>query len=243
MIHVRFITVRSRSMFDLVLFPVLQNPNQQSQCVPSALLIGYYAISRLSDLDSEHTLRTILKLFIQVTLPWLVAPEGINRTVAQVVLADLLEKYPEFTQDDTIRRVFRMLEENKRILAMRRKQKMILTRINPHLEASVIGLLHSSQNNLNDYVPEMLLEEMRLTMEDVLSEWYREDYPKQCSHASSTQLEEPEVISYDFQKKILPWSEVGKDEVEKRRKQSVIVVATYVDKLYEILEVLNIDQI
>lgn len=75
----------------------------------------------LSDLDSEHTLRTILKLFIQVTLPWLVAPEGINRTVAQVVLADLLEKYPEFTQDDTIRRVFRMLEENKRILAMAAK--------------------------------------------------------------------------------------------------------------------------
>ena len=239
----RFITIRSRSMFDLVLFPVLQNPNQQSQCVPSALLIGYYAISRPSDLYSEHTLHTILKLFIQVTLPWLLAPEGINRTVAQVVLADLLEKYPEFTQDDTIRRVFGMLEENKRILAMRRKQKMILTRINPHLEASVVGLLHSSQNNLNDYVPEMLLEEMRLTMEDVLSEWYREDYPKQYPHASGTQLEEPEVISYDFQKKILPWSEVGKDEVEKRRKQSIIVVATYVDKLYEILEVLNIDQI
>ena len=229
-------------MFNLVLFPILQNPNQQSQCVPSALLIGYYAISHPSDLYSDRILQSILQQFIQVTLPWLLAPEGINRTVAQVVLADLLEKHPEFTQDDTIRRVFGMLEENKRILAMRRKQKIILTRINPHLEASVVGLLHSSQNNLNDYVPEMLLEEMRLTMEDVLSEWYHEDYPEQYSHTSDTQLE-PEVISYDFQKKILPWSEVGKDEVEKRRKQSVIVVATYVDKLYGILEVLSIGRI
>lgn len=231
---------RSPSVFDMVLLPVLHNHNQQSQCIPSALLIGYFIITHPSIVYSEPILHSIREQFIQSTVPWILAPEGMNRTVAQVILSDLLEKNPEYTHDDTIRVILGMLKENKRILAMRRKQKMILSRMNPHLEASVSGLLHSNQNNLNDFEPEMLLEEMRLTMEDILSEWYREDYPEQNSHVPTQQFEEPEAISNDFQKKILPWSEVGKDEVEKRKKQSVIVVATFVDKLYHFLEVLNI---
>lgn len=77
-------------------------------------------------------------------------------------------------------------------------------------------------------------------MEDILSDWYHEDYPNQPPQYPDRTIDETELISQDFQKKILPWSEVGKEEVEKRRKQSVIVVATYVDKLYGIVELLRI---
>lgn len=231
---------RSVSMFDHVLIPILSNSNQQSQCIPSTLLIGWYTLSHPSPLYSEQVLKAILHQFLLVSIPWLLAPEGINRTVSQVVVSDLLEKHPGFTQDDTIRRIFGMLEENKRIMTMRKKQHILLSQINPQLQASVVSLLRSNQNNLNDFVPEMKLEEMRLMMEDILSDWYHEDYPNQPPQYPDRTIDETELISQDFQKKILPWSEVGKEEVEKRRKQSVIVVATYVDKLYGIVELLRI---
>ena len=223
-------------MLSEVIIPILANPNQQSQCVPSALLIAHHALAHASS-------STVLQEFLLVASTWMMAPEGLNRTVSQVVVANLLEMHPEERKNPIFKQLHAMLTENKRISVMRKKQHAILTSHVPEMQLTVEYLLESSQNNLNDFSPSILLEEMQEVMETVLASWYREDYPQTSSSSSSSSSsstaelsvekkeDESEEENQDFQKKILPWTDVSKAEVEKRRKQSVIVVATYVDKL------------
>ena len=116
---------------------------------------------------------------------------------------------------------------------MRRKQAGICAVRDIDEDCSVASLVKQPMNNLNDFTPTVIMEEVRQTMETMMSSWYKEDFPP--THAESTNEDniEPQKseVFENFQKKILPWEECSKAEVGKRRKQSIIVVASLVNKL------------
>ena len=116
---------------------------------------------------------------------------------------------------------------------MRRKQAVICARRDIDEDCSVASLVKLPMNNLNDFIPTVIIEEVRLAMEAMMSSWYKEDFPpthSESKNEGSVELQKSGVFE-NFQKKILPWEERSKAEVGKRRKQSIIVVASLVDKL------------
>lgn len=163
-------------------------------------------------------------------LPWFCAAEGPVRSLAQAVFCNLAGKFPAILETPHFRTFFAMCTQNSRLDAMRRKQTRILESYRPAGELSVAALLRQSANNRHDFVPTAVLETMQAEMEGTLATWYREDFGDLATPLDETP---EEGKSEDFQKKILPWSESDKTAASSRRKQSIIVVATYVDKLWD----------
>ena len=208
------------------LLSLLRNPSQASQTVPSLLQIAVFPLFSVS----TNTAR--VEAFLEAAFPWSMAPEGLTRTVSQVLCFHVLERFalPRF---DWLKR---MLAENPRIAAMRRKQTALCAQRNVDRECSTVSLLSLPQNNLNDFVPAVLLDVVRDEMERLLASWYREDFPQPDPRGNSSSAGE-ELSSADsagisnFQRKILPWEAVSKADAAQRRKQRLIVVASLVDKL------------
>lgn len=141
----------------------------------------------------------------------------------------------------------RMLAGNPRIAAMRRKQAALCEERNVDRECSTVSLFSLPLNNLNDFIPAVLMDQVREEMENLLASWYREDFPPTTAESRETtpksgtypELQNSEQFSNfqnseqfsNFQKKILPWEASSKSEVEHRKKQKIVVIASLVDKL------------
>lgn len=206
---------------------LLRIPSQSSQTVPSLLQISMFPLFSISNETP------MIEAFLEAAFPWVMAPEGLTRTVSQVLCFHVLERFkmPRF---DWLKR---MLEGNPRIAAMRRKQTALCEERNVDLECSTVSLFSLPMNNLNDFIPAVLMDHVRDEMEALLASWYREDFPPSLESRGETSkksdlsdLSKSVGIS-NFQKKILPWEASSKCDVGRRRKQSLIVVASLVDKL------------
>ena len=224
------------SSYDALL-SLLRIPSQSGQAVPSLLQIAVFPLFSVST-DSP-----IIGAFLEAAFPWSMAPEGLTRTVSQVLCFHVLERF-RMPQYDWLKR---MLAGNPRIAAMRRKQAALCEERNVDLECSTVSLFSLPLNNLNDFIPAVLMDQVREEMENLLASWYREDFPPTNVESGETTLkcgvnaefqnseqisnfQNSEQIS-NFQKKILPWELSSKSEVEHRKKQKIVVIASLVDKL------------
>ena len=205
------------------LLSLLRTPSQAPQAVPSLLQIAVYPLLTLANPAP------FVGPFLEVAFPWTMAPEGLTRTIAQVTCFEVMTRYPL----PSYQCFYQMLAGNPRITTMRRKQAVICARRDIDEDCSVASLVKLPMNNLNDFIPTVIIEEVRLAMEAMMSSWYKEDFPpthSESKNEGSVELQKSGVFE-NFQKKILPWEECSKAEVGKRRKQSIIVVASLVDKL------------
>ena len=226
----------SESSYDALL-SLLRIPSQSGQTVPSLLQIAVFPLFSVST-DSPS-----IGAFLDAAFPWSMAPEGLTRTVSQVLCFHVLERF-KMPQYDWLKR---MLAGNPRIAAMRRKQAALCEERNVDLECSTVSLFSLPLNNLNDFIPAVLMDQVREEMENLLASWYREDFPPTNVESGETTLkcgvnaefqnsgqisnfQNSEQIS-NFQKKILPWELSSKSEVEHRKKQKIVVIASLVDKL------------
>ena len=75
--------------------------------------------------------------------------------------------------------------------------------------------------------PAALLDKLATEMSVLFDLWHQNG----SSRAAASTAESVEGVVENFQKKILPWEESGKDEVATRKKQDIVLVASLVNKM------------
>lgn len=209
------------------LLMLLKDPNQQAQAIPSLFIVtSYQMIHSPSEVDDQ-----IKKVFIETVVPWMISPEGLTRTIAQYMGYEVLKTMNNL--DATLAGLCSMLVQNKRIATMRKKQESIFNDYEDYQDYSVSILLKSNTNNINDFVPRVMLDYVQMTMNSIFSTWYQEDYPGYFHKDIINENKETNDNQFEnFQRKILPWEESSKAEIAKREKQDIILIASLVDKLF-----------
>ena len=123
--------------------------------------------------------------------------------------------------------LFAYLSCNQHIISMRKRQMAVIAAFDPAVAGSLHAILASPQNNLNDFVPEALLDKLATEMSVLFDLWHQNG----SLRAAASTAESVEGVVENFQKKILPWEESGKDEVATRKKQDIVLVASLVNKM------------
>lgn len=225
--------IQQDSSFIHVLLTLLKDPNQQAQAIPSLFIVtSYRMIHSPTEVDDQ-----IKKAFVQTVIPWMISPEGLTRTIAQYIGYEVLKTMNEI--GNTLTGLCTMLVKNKRIATMRKKQESIFNEYEDYKDYSVSILLKSNTNNINDFVPRVMLDYVQMTMNSVFSTWYQEDYPGYFHKDIVNENKETNDDQFDnFQRKILPWEESSKAEIAKREKQDIILIASLVDKLFALLSLI-----
>lgn len=229
--------VRYSKQLQEKLISLLKEPNQQAQAIPSLLIITSYSLIQDEAVSSNQlTEAASSNQFIEAALPWMLSPEGLIRTISQFLVFEVMRKKQPL--EPCYEGVLKMLEQNKRIETMRRKQQAVIQELNDYKDYSVSVLLKCDVNGIYDFIPKVMIDSVQLVMNSILSTWYKEDYPGYF--IEKPKQEEQTVEEFDnFQRKILPWEESSKDNVANRKKQDIIVIATLVDKLYCLKLLLN----
>ena len=225
--------IASDTSFFYTCLSLLHDPNQQAQAIPSLILVTSYSLLHKSIQEEKNhsDIEEQQDAFIQAILPWMISPEGLIRTIAQFTGYEVLQRMT--LHHSYYSSLLTMLQSNKRIETMRKKQHAVFKDFEIYMDCSVSILLHNSINNLHDFVPKVLLDAVQVEMNSLFSIWYKEDYPCYFTQQAIEEKKE-EITQFDnFQRKILPWEECSKQELEKRKKQDIILIATFVDKLYD----------
>ena len=123
--------------------------------------------------------------------------------------------------------LFAYLSCNQHIISMRKRQMAVIAAFDPAVAGSLHAILASPQNNLNDFVPEALLDKLATEMSVLFDLWHQNG----SLRAAASTAESVEGVVENFQKKILPWEDSGKDEVATRKKQDIVLVASLVNKM------------
>lgn len=188
--------------------------------MPSLLLLAAAALPTLPS--------SLCLTLLQAVTPWTLAAEGVTRTLAQFVFVRGARRLrEEAALPQTEERLLVMLQENRRLRRMYERQEAVFGEVDVEAACTVEAIVHSPLNNLNDFQPEVLMDHVRSVMDEEMGSWYREDYPRPEEEDEATETLEVD----NFQRKILPWEEVAKADVEKRKKQDIIVVASLLDKM------------
>ena len=248
------------------LYPLLADVNQQTQSLPSLLLIAFFTVrgakndakndvkdDAKNDVmdDAKNDAKTdakndrkndakndmkndakndtsLLQGFLRVATPWTMSTDGLVRTLAQSTCFEVMSRLRSCGQLDAVyESLFAYLSCNQHIISMRKRQMAVIAAFDPAVAGSLHAILASPQNNLNDFVPEALLDKLAAEMSVLFDLWHQNG----SSRAAASTAESVEGVVENFQKKILPWEESGKDEVATRKKQDIVLVASLVNKM------------
>lgn len=243
------------------LYPLLADVNQQTQSLPSLLLIAFFTVrgakndakndvmddaknnvkdnakndvkndvknDAKNDAKNDMNDTSLLQGFLRVATPWTMSTDGLVRTLAQSTCFEVMSRLRSCGQLDAVyESLFAYLSCNQHIISMRKRQMAVIAAFDPAVAGSLRAILASPQNNLNDFVPEALLDKLAAEMSVLFDLWHQNG----SSRAAASTAESVEGVVENFQKKILPWEESGKDEVATRKKQDIVLVASLVNKM------------
>lgn len=243
------------------LYPLLADVNQQTQSLPSLLLIAFFTVrgakndakndvmddaknnvkdnakndvkndvknDAKNDAKNDMNDTSLLQGFLRVATPWTMSTDGLVRTLAQSTCFEVMSRLRSCGQLDAVyESLFAYLSCNQHIISMRKRQMAVIAAFDPAVAGSLHAILASPQNNLNDFVPEALLDKLATEMSVLFDLWHQNG----SSRAAASTAESVEGVVENFQKKILPWEESGKDEVATRKKQDIVLVASLVNKM------------
>ena len=239
------------------LYPLLADVNQQTQSLPSLLLIAFFTVrgakndvkndvmddakndvmddakndvkdNAMNDVKNDMNDTSLLQGFLRVATPWTMSTDGLVRTLAQSTCFEVMSRLRSCGQLDAVyESLFAYLSCNQHIISMRKRQMAVIAAFDPAVAGSLHAILASLQNNLNDFVPEALLDKLATEMSVLFDLWHQNG----SSRAAASTAESVEGVVENFQKKILPWEDSGKDEVATRKKQDIVLVASLVNKM------------
>ena len=231
------------------LYPLLADVNQQTQSLPSLLLIAFFTVrgakndvkndvmddakndvkdNAMNDVKNDMNDTSLLQGFLRVATPWTMSTDGLVRTLAQSTCFEVMSRLRSCGQLDAVyESLFAYLSCNQHIISMRKRQMAVIAAFDPAVAGSLHAILASPQNNLNDFVPEALLDKLATEMSVLFDLWHQNG----SSRAAASTAESVEGVVENFQKKILPWEDSGKDEVATRKKQDIVLVASLVNKM------------
>lgn len=243
------------------LYPLLADVNQQTQSLPSLLLIAFFTVrgakndakndvmddaknnvkdnakndvkndvknDAKNDAKNDMNDTSLLQGFLRVATPWTMSTDGLVRTLAQSTCFEVMSRLRSCGQLDAVyESLFAYLSCNQHIISMRKRQMAVIAAFDPAVAGSLHAILASPQNNLNDFVPEALLDKLATEMSVLFDLWHQNG----SSRAAASTAESVEGVVENFQKKILPWEDSGKDEVATRKKQDIVLVASLVNKM------------
>lgn len=219
------------------LYPLLADVNQQTQSLPSLLLIAFFTVRGAkndakndvkNDAKNDMNDTSLLQGFLRVATPWTMSTDGLVRTLAQSTCFEVMSRLRSCGQLDAVyESLFAYLSCNQHIISMRKRQMAVIAAFDPAVAGSLHAILASPQNNLNDFVPEALLDKLATEMSVLFDLWHQNG----SSRAAASTAESVEGVVENFQKKILPWEDSGKDEVATRKKQDIVLVASLVNKM------------
>ena len=243
------------------LYPLLADVNQQTQSLPSLLLIAFFTVrgakndakndvmddaknnvkdnakndvkndvknDAKNDAKNDMNDTSLLQGFLRVATPWTMSTDGLVRTLAQSTCFEVMSRLRSCGQLDAVyESLFAYLSCNQHIISMRKRQMAVIAAFDPAVAGSLHAILASPQNNLNDFVPEALLDKLAAEMSVLFDLWHQNG----SSRAAASTAESVEGVVENFQKKILPWEDSGKDEVATRKKQDIVLVASLVNKM------------
>lgn len=243
------------------LYPLLADVNQQTQSLPSLLLIAFFTVrgakndakndvmddaknnvkdnakndvkndvknDAKNDAKNDMNDTSLLQGFLRVATPWTMSTDGLVRTLAQSTCFEVMSRLRSCGQLDAVyESLFAYLSCNQHIISMRKRQMAVIAAFDPAVAGSLRAILASPQNNLNDFVPEALLDKLATEMSVLFDLWHQNG----SSRAAASTAESVEGVVENFQKKILPWEDSGKDEVATRKKQDIVLVASLVNKM------------
>lgn len=243
------------------LYPLLADVNQQTQSLPSLLLIAFFTVrgakndakndvmddaknnvkdnakndvkndvknDAKNDAKNDMNDTSLLQGFLRVATPWTMSTDGLVRTLAQSTCFEVMSRLRACGQLDAVyESLFAYLSCNQHIISMRKRQMAVIAAFDPAVAGSLRAILASPQNNLNDFVPEALLDKLAAEMSVLFDLWHQNG----SLRAAASTAESVEGVVENFQKKILPWEESGKDEVATRKKQDIVLVASLVNKM------------
>ena len=217
------ITRRNPSGLERSLYPLLTDVNQQTQCIPSLLVIAYYTVR---DALAAHA----LKEYLRVVTPWMMSTDGLVRTISQSTCYEVMHRLTERGELDPVYRSFYdYLSSNQHIISMRKRQMSVIHAFDPAQASTLSSILASEQNNLHDFVPDAFLDRLAREMNVLFDLWHKNLGSQTV--VKSDEMEYESVVD-NFQKKILPWEESSKSEITSRKKQDIVLIASLVNKLW-----------
>ena len=194
--------------------------HQHTQILPSVILIAFFTVRDASE--------EALQGFLHAVSPWTMSTDGLVRTLAQSTCYEVMNRLSRCGELNAIYdTLFTYLSRNEHIISMRKRQMAVIAAFDPAVAGSLNVILSSSQNNLNDFVPEALLDRLAAEMTVLFDVWHQNNNAR----GVRTTAESVEEVVDNFQKKILPWEESSKDEVATRKKQDIVLVASLVNKM------------
>lgn len=166
-------------------------------------------------------------------------------------------KDPESIESNYLYGTYKMLSENPKLVKMRKRQSVFFNDFNPSVKCTLESLL-STPNEGGDYMPITLVQSVQNEMYEVFNEFYNDEPFSESSQAELKKEKNQLIIdnymsnhaciilynlvSFNYQKKILPWNNIdspfdidendSRNNYSQRIRQSIIVVASLIDKLY-----------
>lgn len=225
------------------------------------LLVGRYKDDFFSQFDSGDEDAVSLNEILAGVIPWLSSTQGFTRAISQLLVHKLIPLVIDINDDSVeaadlqdsdwfLKSIYRFLEENPEMKRLRKKQSKFFERYDLDEICSAQALLQLGVDEGNEANPEHLVEAIKKCLEQVYIESHEHETPQWKQVADL--MNSGAVVSEDsdattdnelvnFQRKIVPLDSLSLEldasrnarlkNAIGRKKQSLVVVASLVDKV------------